>query len=82
MSLNLKKLALARDIEQAFKNFLNTDSFPTAEWPAMALAVADVVIATGLIHWDTERTEYTALATELVQKIAKLNAATADLVGL
>lgn len=80
MPLNTKTLALARDIEQAFKNHLNTDSFPAAEWPTVALAFAKVIEATGNYEWtDEPQLEFAA---ELVRRLADLNNAIADLVGL
>lgn len=82
MAPNLKKLALARDIEQAFKNYLNTDSFPTAEWPALALAIADVVVQTGEIHSQQEGVTNMVEAEALVRKLAHLDNCLADLLGL
>ena len=83
-SHDLKRLALARDIEDAFKNYLGTDSFPTEEWPAVALALADVIVGT----FDAYRADgyLSAGAAELVKehghRLARLEAALADLVGI
>ena len=85
MSLNYKTLSLARDIELAFKNYLNTDSFPTAEWPAMALALAKVVEATAgaepVYNCDVMAISL-ADAQNIVKKMSELDNAIADLVGL
>lgn len=83
MSLNLKKLALAREIEDALKNYLGTDSFPTEEWPALALAIADVVVHTGYVDGLAAPAPVVAEhAAELVRKLARLNETVADIVGL
>lgn len=76
MTTNFKTLALAREIEDAFKNHLGTDSFPTAEWPRVALALAHVIERTGLPLEDNESVR------GLMRSVAELNIALADLVGL
>lgn len=80
---DLKRLALARDIETAFKNHLGTDSFPTAEWPAVALAFAKVVMATDVNPDNNDDTgELTGHVQDLVRDMGQLTVALSDLVGL
>lgn len=79
MSTNYKTLALARDIEQAFKNHLNAESFPTSEWPRVALALAHAVEATEFENTDEPQLMRVQL---LVRRLAELNTAISDLVGL
>lgn len=79
---DLKRLALARDIETAFKNHMGTDSFPTAEWPAVALAFADVVMKTDVRPEYADGLEVLENAQEFMRARAKLDAALADLMGL
>ena len=82
-NVDLKRLALARDIEDAFKNYLGTDSFPTEEWPAVALAIADVIVGTqGVDSFDNSANEIGRNAVELVRRMARLDNAIADLMGL
>lgn len=84
MTTNFKTLALARDIETAFKNHLGTDSFPTVEWPRVALALAHVIEQTGrvehepngMVKMDSEEVR------RLIEKLSELNRAVAELVGL
>lgn len=84
MSLNYKTLALARDLEQAFKNHLNVDSFPTMEWPRVALELAKTIEATG----DTKLEQVGGVVMEcdaavrFVNQLSALNNAIADLVNL
>lgn len=72
---DLKRLALATDVETALKNYMNTDSFPTAEWGDVALAFANLVVQTGRVDTADE-------AQELVKKLALFNDKIAALVGL
>lgn len=79
---SLKRLALARDIEEALKNYVGTDSFPTEEWPAIALAFADVIVQTGRLQAAEEPSLVMEEARSLVQKMADFDEKVADLVGL
>lgn len=80
---DLKRLALARDIETAFKNHLGTDSFPTAEWPAVALAFADTVMKTDIYDFNRDGGyDVREHAQDFVRALAKLQVALADLMDL
>lgn len=84
MTTNFRILALARDIEYAFKNYLNTDSFPTVEWPRLALALAHVVEASGDVHYEPngDVTMDHESVRSLLERLSDLNSAVAGLVGL
>lgn len=84
MTTNYKTLALARGIEAAFKDYLNTDSFPTAEWPRVALSMAHVIEASGAVVYDKDGTIMMdhENVRSLLEKLSELNNAVAGLVGL
>lgn len=82
MGNNLKKQALANDIEEAFKNYLGTDSLPTDEWAAVARDLAEVVNTTGYIHAYNEGDLSVATTRDLVADIGRLVVRLSQLVGL
>jgi hypothetical protein len=80
---DFRTLALARDIETAFKNHLGTDSLPTREWSDVALEIAKLVTATDVSpSVDSSRREVTENAENLVYRIGNLMHAVSALVGL
>lgn len=79
---NLKKQALTRDLEDAFKNYLGTDSLPTDEWSAVARDIAEVVHTSGDIHAMNESDMNVATARDLVADIGRLVVRLSQLVGL
>ncbi len=82
MGNNLKKQALARDIEDAFKNYLGTDSLPTDEWSAVARDIAEVINTTGDVHPMNESDLNVATTRDLVADIGRLVVRLSQLVGL
>jgi hypothetical protein len=82
MSNNLKKQALANDLEEAFKNYLGTDSFPTDEWAAVARDFAEVIATSGDINSWNETDLNVATARDLVADIGRLTLRLSQLVGL